>query len=74
MERLDNLVSYVRKRKHLNALIKKIIVNLKFYNISYRLSKYFSNNHPELMNLLNIKEIQNFRTLSYWSLRLTGTI
>ena len=43
---------------------------LKIYEVSYRPSKYFFNNHPEFMELLNIKDIPDFRTLSYRSLRI----
>jgi hypothetical protein len=70
MERLDKIVTEDRSRKYSNALIIKIIVILKFYNISYRSSKYFFNNHREFMDLLNITGIPDFRTLSYRSLRI----
>ena len=70
MERLDKIVTEYRSRKYSNALIVKIIIILKFYNISYRSSKYFFYNHGEFMELLNIKDIPNFRTLTYRSLRI----
>ena len=70
MERLDKIVTYDRSRKYSTALIVKIIVILKIYGISYRSSRYFFNNHKEFMELLNIKDIPNFRTLSYRSLRI----
>ena len=70
MERLDKIVTEDRSRKYSNALIVKIIVILKLYNISYRSSKYFFNNHREYMELLDITDIPDFRTLSYRSLRI----
>jgi hypothetical protein len=70
MERLDKIVTEDRSRKYSNAPIIKIIIILKFYNISYRSSKYFFNNHREFMDLLNITDIPDFRTLSYRSLRI----
>ena len=70
MERLDKIVTYDRSRKYSTALIVKIIVILKIYEISYRSSRYFFNNHREFMELFNITNIQNFRTLSYRSLRI----
>ncbi|MFG1390865.1 MULTISPECIES: hypothetical protein [Acidiplasma] len=53
-----------RIRKYPASLIIKIIVILKIYEVSYRPSKYFFNNHPEFMEMLNITDIPNFRTLS----------
>ena len=53
-----------------NKLIVKIIVILKIYGISYRSSKYFFNNHREFMELLNITDIPDLRTLSYRSLMI----
>ena len=70
MERLDKIVTYDRSRKYSTALIVKIIVILKIYEISYRSSRYFFNNHKEFMELLNITSIPDFRTLSYRSLRI----
>ena len=70
MERLDKIVTEDRSRKYSNALMVKIIVILKLYNISYRSSKYFFNNHREFMELLNIIDIPDFRTLSYRALRM----
>ena len=69
-QRLDKIVAEDRIRKYSNKLIVKIIVILKIYGVSYRSSKYFFNNHPEFMEMLNIKDIPNFRTLSYRSLRI----
>ena len=48
----------------------KIIVILQIYGISYRSSNRFFNNHPELMNLVGIGKIPDFRTLSYRALRI----
>ena len=48
----------------------KIIVILQIYGISYRSSNRFFNNHPELMNLVGIRKIPDFRTLSYRALRI----
>ena len=70
MQRLDKIVAEDRIRKYSTALIVKIIVILKIYGVSYRSSKYFFNNHREFMELLNITDIPNFRTLSYRSLRI----
>ncbi|KQB35482.1 hypothetical protein AOG54_08885 [Acidiplasma aeolicum] len=70
MERLSQIVTEDRIRKYSTALIVKIIVILKIYGIIYRLSKYFFNNHREFMELLNITDILDFRTLSYRFLRI----
>ena len=65
MQRLDKIVADDRIRKYSTTLIVKIIVILKIYGVSYRSSKYFFNNHREFMELLNITDVPNFRTLSY---------
>ena len=70
MQRLDKIVTEDRVRKYPAALIVKIIVILKIYGISYRSSRYFFNNHREFLELLNIIDIPDFRTLSYRSLRI----
>jgi hypothetical protein len=70
MERLDKIVTEDRARKYSNTLIVKIIVILRIYGISYRSSKYFFNNHREFIELLNITDMPDFRTLSYRSLRI----
>ena len=70
MQRLAQIVAENRIRKYSASLIVKIIVILKIYGVSYRSSKYFFNNHKEFMELLNIRDIPNFRTLSYRSLRI----
>jgi hypothetical protein len=68
MERLDKIVSEDRMRKFPSRIIVKIIVILQVYGISYRSSCRFFNNHPELMNLVGIGKIPDFRTLSYRAL------
>ena len=70
MQRLDKIVTEDRIRKYSASLIVKIIVILKIYGVSYRSSKYFFNNHPEFMEMLNMTDIPDFRTLSYRSLRI----
>ena len=70
MQRLAQIVANDRIRKYPTALIVKIIVILKIYGVSYRSSKYFFNNHPEFMEMLNMTDIPDFRTLSYRSLRI----
>ena len=64
------MVTEGRARRYPTALIVKIIVLLKIYGMSYRSSKYFFNNHREVMELLNIKGIPDFMTPSYRSLRI----
>ncbi len=70
IEKLDKTVTEDRLRKYSNSIIIKIIVILKLYGISYRSSKSFFNNHPELFDILKIHNIPNFRTLSYRALRI----
>ena len=70
MERLDKIVSEDRAKKFSNRVIVKILVILEIYGISYRSSRKFFNNHPELMDLLRIHVIPNFRTLSYRAFRM----
>ena len=70
MERLNNIISEDRLGRLYNAIIVKIIVILQIYGISYRSSFKFFNNHPELMNLVGIRKIPDFRTLSYRALRI----
>lgn len=59
-----------RIRKYSYALIVKILALLTIYGISYRSSRYFFINCPEFIELLSIKDIPNFRALSYRSLRM----
>ena len=70
MDRLDKIVSEDRLRKFSNGIVVKIIVMLQIYGISYRSSGKFFNNHPELMDLVGVGKIPNFRTLSYRALRI----
>ena len=70
MQKLAQIVTEDRVRKYSASLIVKIIVILKIYGVSYRSSKYFFNNHPEFMEMLNMTDIPNFRTLSYRALRI----
>ena len=56
MQRLDKIVTEDRIRKYYTALIVKIVVILK--------------NHKEFMELLKVKDISDFRTLSYRALRI----
>ncbi len=70
MQRLVQIVAEDRIRKYSTGLIVKIIVILKIFGVFYRSSKHFLNNHKEFMELLNITDIPNFRTLSYRSLRI----
>ena len=65
MERLDKIVSEERSRKFSNRVIVKILVILMIYGISFRSSRKFFNNHPELLDLPRIQVIPNFHTLSY---------
>ena len=61
MDRLDKIVSEDRRRKFPSRIIVKIIVILQIYGISYRSSNRFFSNHPELMNLVGIRKIPDFR-------------
>jgi hypothetical protein len=64
MDLIDNIVTEDRKRKYSNALIVKILVLLQMYGISYRSSRDFLLNHPDIMNEAGITAIPDFRTLS----------
>ncbi len=70
MQRLNKIVTEDRVTNYPSKLIVKIIVILKIYGVSYRASKYFFNNHKEFMELLNIIDIPDFRTLSSRSLAI----
>ena len=70
MESLDKIVSEDRAKKFSNMVIVKTLVILEIYGISYRSSRKFFNNHPELMDLLRIHVTPNFRTLSYRAIRM----
>ncbi|MCL4447839.1 MAG: transposase [Thermoplasmatales archaeon] len=64
MDLIDNIVTEDRKRKYSNSLIVKILVLLQMYRISYRSSRDFLLNHPDIMNEAGITSIPDFRTLS----------
>ena len=70
MERVDKIVSKDRSRRFSNRVIVKILVILMIYGISFRSSRKFFNNHPELMSIVGIKRIPNFHTLSYRAIRM----
>ena len=70
IQRLNKIVTEDRVTNYPSKLIVKIIVILKIYGVSYRASKYFFNNHKEFMELLNIIDIPDFRTLSSRSLAI----
>ena len=70
MQRLDKIVMEDRIGKYSTALIVKIVVILKIYGVSYRSSRYFFNNHKEFIELLKVKDIPDFRILSYRALRI----
>ena len=70
MDSLDKIVSEDRLRRFSNAIMVKIIVIQQIYGILYISSGKFFNNHPELLNLVGINKIPNFRTLSYRALRM----
>ena len=65
MDIIDNIVSpYSRRRKYSDKQILKILILLQIFNISYRSSKIFLENHREYMELIEITEIPSFQTLS----------
>ena len=70
IQRLNKIVTEDRVTNYPSKLIVKIIVILEIYGVSYRASKYFFNNHKEFMELLNIIDIPDFRTLSSRSLTI----
>jgi hypothetical protein len=72
IEFIDNNVIEDRKRKYSNALIVKILLILLIYGISYRSAESFFRNHPDIKNVLGVREIPNFRTLSRRT-RMIGT-
>jgi hypothetical protein len=53
-----------RRRKYSNRQILKILILLQIFNISYRSSGIFLENHGEYMELIGITEIPSFQTLS----------
>jgi len=65
MNIIDKIVSPDnRNRKYTDKQIIKILILLQIYNISYRSSKLFFNNHKEYLRMININEIPSFQTLS----------
>ena len=64
MEWLAQIVTVDGAGKYPTVLIVKIIVILRIYGISYRSSKYFFNNHREFMELLNITDIPDYRSVN----------
>jgi hypothetical protein len=65
MDIIDNIVSPdSRKRKYSDKQILKILVLLQIFNISYRSSGIFLENHREYMELIGITEIPSFQMLS----------
>ena len=65
MDIIDNIVSPdSRKRKYSDKQILKILILLQIFNISYRSSGIFLENHREHMELIGINEIPSFQTIS----------
>ena len=65
MNMIDKIVSPDdRKRKYSDRQIMKILVLLNMFNISYRSSRVFLINHEEYLNMIDLKEIPSFQTLS----------
>ena len=65
MEIIENMVSRdERKRKYSNRQIMKILVLLNIFGISYRSAGIFLWNHEEYLNMIDLKEIPSFQTLS----------
>ena len=65
MQIIDNIVSPdSRRRKYSDRQILKILILLQIFNISYRSSGIFLENHREYMELIGIKDIPSFQTLS----------
>ncbi len=65
MNMIDKIVSPDdRKRKYSDRQIMKILVLLNMFNISYRSSRVFLINHEEYLNMIDVKEIPSFQTLS----------
>jgi len=63
IEFIDNNIFECGKMKVSNSLIVNILLILQIYGISYRSSENFFINHPEIKNVLGLREIPNFRIL-----------
>ncbi len=58
MQIIDNIVSPdSRRKKYSDRQILKILILLQIFNISYRSSGIFLENHREYMELIGITEI-----------------
>ena len=65
MEIIDNIVSQdERKRKYTDRQIIKLLVLLNIFGISYRSAGIFLWNHEEYLNMIDLKEIPSFQSLS----------
>ena len=65
MQIIDNIVSPdSRKRKYSDKQILKILILLQIFNISYRSSGIFLENHREYTELIGIEDIPSFLALS----------
>ncbi len=65
MDIVDNIVSPDnRRRKYSDKQILKILILLQIFSISYMSSGIFLRNHLEYMELIGIKDIPSFQTLS----------
>ena len=65
MDIIDNIVSPdSRRRKYSDRQILKVLILLQIFSISYRSSGIFLENHSEYMELIGIKDIPSFQTLS----------
>ena len=65
MHFIDKMVSPdERKRKFTDRQILKILILLQIFHISYRSSAIFLRNHGEYMEMIGIREIPSFQTLS----------
>ncbi|CAC11418.1 hypothetical protein [Thermoplasma acidophilum] len=71
MDIIDNIVlPDVRKRKYTDRQIVKILILLQIFGISYRSSRAFLLNNRGYLDLVGIREIQPFQTLSRRSRKL----
>ena len=65
MDIVDNIVSPDnRRRKYSDKQILKILILLQIFSISYMSSGIFLRNHLAYMELIGIKDIPSFQTLS----------